>query len=159
MFLFAVLYLLHSELALLEKMGVRRPVSRVLSPIRKPGDDHSSWTSVAGRLARSTRAADRKCLAYETPRRPYSILLPVGFTMPPPLPAARCALTAPFHPCRPCDPMPCGTGHGFGGLLSVALSLRSPSPGVTRHRFPVEPGLSSSGKVAGNLAASGHPAT
>ncbi len=32
--------------------------------------------------------------------RPYLVLLPVGFTMPPPLPEARCALTAPFHPCR-----------------------------------------------------------
>ncbi len=32
-------------------------------------------------------------------RRPYSVLLPVGFTLPPPLPAARCALAAPFHPC------------------------------------------------------------
>ena len=30
-----------------------------------------------------------------------------------------------------------------GGLLSVALSLRSPSPGVTRHRISAEPGLSS----------------
>ncbi len=33
-------------------------------------------------------------------RRPYSVLLPVGFAMPPPLPSARCALTAPFHPYR-----------------------------------------------------------
>jgi hypothetical protein len=31
-------------------------------------------------------------------RRSYSVLLPVGFAVPPPLPAARCALTAPFHP-------------------------------------------------------------
>jgi hypothetical protein len=33
------------------------------------------------------------------PRRPYSVLLPVGFAVPPTLPPARCALTAPFHPC------------------------------------------------------------
>jgi hypothetical protein len=33
--------------------------------------------------------------------RPYSVLLPVWFTLPPPLPAARCALTAPFHPYPP----------------------------------------------------------
>ena len=33
-------------------------------------------------------------------RRPYSVLLPVGFAMPPLLPNARCALTAPFRPCR-----------------------------------------------------------
>jgi hypothetical protein len=33
--------------------------------------------------------------------RSYLVLLPVGFSLPPPSPAARCALTAPFHPCRP----------------------------------------------------------
>ena len=33
-------------------------------------------------------------------RHPYSVLLPVGFALPPPLPEARCALTAPFHPCH-----------------------------------------------------------
>ena len=42
---------------------------------------------------------------------------------------------------RTFSPLPCG----HGGLFSVALSLRSPSPGVTRHRGSVEPGLSSSG--------------
>ena len=31
-------------------------------------------------------------------RRPYSILLPVGFAVPLLLPATRCALTAPFRP-------------------------------------------------------------
>ena len=31
----------------------------------------------------------------------------------------------------------------LGGLFSVALSLRSPWPGVTRHRSSLEPGLSS----------------
>jgi len=29
---------------------------------------------------------------------PYLVLLRVGFTLPPPLPSERCALTAPFHP-------------------------------------------------------------
>ena len=33
-------------------------------------------------------------------RRPYSVLLPVGFALPPLLPGARCALTAPFRPGR-----------------------------------------------------------
>ncbi len=32
--------------------------------------------------------------------RPYSVLLPVGFTLPTLSPGLRCALTAPFHPCR-----------------------------------------------------------
>jgi len=40
---------------------------------------------------------DAACAA---PRRPYSVLLPVGFAVPPTLPPTRCALTAPFHPYR-----------------------------------------------------------
>jgi len=39
------------------------------------------------------------------PCRPYSVLLPVGFAVPPLSPGARCALTAPFHPC-PCEVAP-----------------------------------------------------
>ena len=73
-------------------------------------------------------------------RRPYLVLLPAGFTLPLPLPAARCALTAPFHPYLI-----------RGGLLSVALSLESPLPDVIRRRVSVEPGLSS------RIAARGHP--
>src|SRR6202043_1434831 len=45
--------------------------------------------------------------------RSYLVLLPVGFTLPPPLPAARCALTAPFHPCRP----PPRRTYGVGGVF------------------------------------------
>jgi len=69
--------------------------------------------------------------------RPYLVLLPVGFALPPPLPAARCALTAPFHPCRP--PL----AGKVWRYVSVALSLGSPPPDVIRHRVSVEPGLSS----------------
>jgi len=60
-----------------------------------------------------------------------------------PLPAARCALTAPFHPYLLSE-------ENIGGLLSVALSLgfgrseNRPRPaGVTCHPCFVEPGLSS----------------
>jgi len=74
------------------------------------------------------------------------VLLRMGFTMPGPLPGRRCALTAPFHPYR----------WNTGGMFSVALSLGSPPPGVTRHPGPVEPGLSSPRPVKG--AGSGHPA-
>jgi hypothetical protein len=90
------------------------------------------------------------------PRRPYSVLLPVGFAVPLALPQARCALTAPFHPCRGAPSLPpplergCsprlrrGQGRGRrGGLFSVALSLGSPPPDVIRHRMSMEPGLSS----------------
>src|SRR5258708_6212471 len=44
--------------------------------------------------------------------------------MPPPSPEGRCALTAPFPPCR----IPCGTG----GLFSVALSFRPPRLAVSQ---------------------------
>ncbi len=88
---------------------VRRPVSRVLSPqsgLRPRAEDgHSSGTSVAGRLARPTRTAAWKLARrHLAGYRPYLVLLPVGFALPPPSPGARCALTAPFRPCR--HPLP-----------------------------------------------------
>jgi len=91
------------------------------------GDGHSSGTPVAGRLARPTRTAARKparpaALRREPPIcRPYMVLLPVGLAVPRPLPAARCALTAPFHPCRRRS-LP----RRLGGLLSVALPWGRP---------------------------------
>ena len=68
----------------------------------------------------------------------YAVLLPAGFALPPPLPAARCALTAPFHPCRRSDRIRLA-----GGLFSVALSLGLRPPAVSRRRSSMEPGLSS----------------
>jgi hypothetical protein len=91
---------------------------------RGNGDGHSSGTSVAERLTRPTRAAARKARPAASANadsacRSYLVLLPVGFALPPPLPAARCALTAPFHPCRPCDPT---NGHAWARrYVSVAL--------------------------------------
>lgn len=74
----------------------------VIRPVKDPkaADGHSSGTRVTARLARSTRAA----WSGNGPRgitcRPYSILLLAGFAMPSALPQPRCALAAPFHPCR-----------------------------------------------------------
>jgi hypothetical protein len=99
------------------------------------------------------------------PRRPYSVLLPVGFAVPPLLPKTRCALTAPFHPYSAFAL----SGYGAtrllrlaapkqlwlrkrGGLLSVALSLGSPPPEVIRHRASMEPGLSSPPWIRKELA-------
>jgi len=98
--------------------------------------------AIARHLARPTRTAIRKPIVC----RPYLVLLPVGLAVPPLFPETRCALTAPFQPCRGFRPV--------GGVISVALSLRSPWADVIRHRASVEPGLSSS-RLA---AASGHPA-
>src|SRR4051812_42528349 len=86
---------------------------------------------IAAHLARPTRTAIRKPITC----RPYLVLLPVGLALPPLLPRTRCALTAPFQPCR--------TFRVLGGVISVALSLGSPPPDVIRYRLSVEPGLSS----------------
>jgi len=67
--------------------------------------------------------------------------------VPPLLPGARCALATPFRPC-PREQPACAGRSCTGGLFSVALSLGSPPPAVSRHRVPVEPGLSSAGGVA-----------
>jgi len=67
---------------------------------------------------------------------PYSVLLPVGFTVPPPLPEARCALAAPFLP----YPSEAGR-YAFCG--TVPDPGKPGPPGVTRHRGSMEPGLSS----------------
>jgi len=67
-------------------------------------DGHSSGTMFAHCLKQPTRTADPTrsrgviACANRPLRRPYSVLLPVWFAMPSPLPATRCALTAPFHP-------------------------------------------------------------
>ena len=144
-----------------ERPGAKTPDlssdrARKYQPACKPGsvgprplartrrDGHSSGAMFAHRLKQPTRTADptrsRGVIAYANPplRRPYSVLLPVWFALPPPLPAARCALTAPFHPYSR-EPRRASAG----GSFSVALSLGSPPPDVIRHRVSMEPGLSS----------------
>src|SRR6478609_1555291 len=103
-------------------------------------DGHSSGTMLAHGREQPTRTASltSPCgvIAFANgPRcRPYSVLLPVWFAMPFPLPDMRCALTAPFHPY---------SVRRRSGSFSVALSLGLPPPDVIRHRMSMEPGLSS----------------
>ena len=109
-------------------------------------------------LVQPTRAAKRG-----TRNCPYLVLLPVGFSLPLPLLEARCALTlsfqlaplaAPFHPYQPTllrasarqalgYPKACRAIAALAatadGIFSVALSLRLPPAGVTRHRVPWSP--------------------
>ena len=100
-----------------------RPLARTIR------DGHSSGAMFAHGFEQPTRTASltSPCgvIAFaNSPRcRPYSVLLPVWFAMPFPLPDPRCALTAPFHPCCP---LPFGWG---SGSFSVALSLGSPPAG------------------------------
>jgi hypothetical protein len=73
-------------------------------------DNHSSRISVATYLQRPTRKLHGPCNMLS-----YLVLLQAGFTLPPALPPARCALTAPFHPYRSDDRryIFCGTFHGL----------------------------------------------
>ena len=92
----------------------RRAVKKICQSASKPGsvwpagirdpcgrDSHSSGMPVARHLTQPTRTTGQETGLSRIaphPRCPYSVLLPVGFTMPPLLPAARWALTPPFHP-------------------------------------------------------------
>jgi hypothetical protein len=106
-----------------------RSVSRVLSVRVGPAvDDHSSGTPVAGRFTQPTRAAGPETApaALRPPRHPYSVLLPVGFALPPSLLTARCALAAPFHPCA--RPKPGSRYHFCGTVPGVTPAGRYPAP-------------------------------
>ena len=75
----------------------RGPVSRVLSGASLRLCGHSSRRRVAPPLKQPTRATSRNKLIC----RPYSVLHPVGFSVPETLPPPRCALAAPFRPYPP----------------------------------------------------------
>jgi hypothetical protein len=108
-----------------------RPVSRVLSWAAI----HLGYTSpcTSSDLPGSPcgpHAADRIRLL------PYLVLLRVGFTLPPVLPPARCALTAPFHPYPP-------LASSAGRYLFCGTFRRLTPPRCYLAPCPVEPGLSS----------------
>ena len=136
----------NSESCFVPTGDVRRPVSRVLSPppaLRMTTmDGHSSGTDLAARLTRHTRAAGRECPCvnrFRPRRQPLFGLAPGGVY--PAAPVARGAVRS----YRTVSPLPACTH--VGGLFSVALSLGSPPPAVSRHRIPVEPGLSSTTRL------------
>lgn len=98
---------------------IREGTERVCRPdsVRPEGrDGHSSWPAVACRLQPSTRTLGWAPCAAEAASRAYMMLLRMGFGLPRLSPAARWALTPPFHPC------PRGRGPP-GGLFSVPLSV------------------------------------
>src|SRR5579864_373806 len=116
-------------------------------------DDHSSGTSVTGRLARPTRMAARK---HARPAKGLPSLL--GLAPGGVCPAATVAGSAvrSYRTISPLPPAPAEAERGWR-YVSVALSLGSPPPGVTRHRASMEPGLSSPAsrrrRSSGRLAA------
>src|SRR6202043_3570089 len=97
----------HEFLKCSKRKSARRRVSRVLS---RPEELvlGRGWPFLWDARCRAPRATDPSGGAKVRPASPrrntsrsYLVLLRVGFSLPPPLPAARCALAAPFHPCRP----------------------------------------------------------
>ena len=131
-------------LAVLECKVRSQPISRVLFPPSSlrttASDDHSSRPAIARGLERPTR-----WLRTGRPRTPpYLALLRAGFCLPPTLPPARCALTAPFHPYP-------STRRLRASLRAVFFlchwSVRLPCPGITRRTalwssdFPLPPAL------------------
>ena len=91
-------------------------------PVDKPGSVESNHSS-------RTTVAESPLAAYPDPTRttsngPLFGLAPGGMPSRACCQRPRCALTAPFHPCRP---------EKTGGLLSVASAAGSRPPGVTWH--------------------------
>src|SRR5215203_3700424 len=139
------------------KKPPQRAVSRILSRawIRpggltaasaglRRGDDHSSSPVITDRIKQPTRkprTGRPKIARCRTIALPYLALLRAGFCLPRLLPAARCALTAPFHPYPSArtglrrhslgQARVTGPTHP-GGIFSVPLSFELPRPGVTR---------------------------
>jgi hypothetical protein len=107
-------------------------------------DGHSSGTPVTKRLAQPTRTAVRKPTCRGEPCLPSLFGFAPGGVYHA-APVARGAVRS----YRTLSPLPTGLERRIGGLLSVALSLGSPPPGVTRHRVSVEPGLSSPQALSG----------
>ena len=100
-----------SELPVNAEIGIRTEKESADKPGSVVGD-HSSGTTVTGRLKQPTRKSRSDTALQVALRLPYLALLPVGFAVPRMLPPARCALTAPFHPYlrHPC-------GRHVGGIF------------------------------------------
>ena len=115
------------------RIGFGRAVSRILSA-PCGGENHLSRQPIPGtRLAFAKRGAGRSGV-------PYLALHPMGFSVPRRLRFARCALTAPFHPCRAIARESEGGRFVFCGTVRRKVSRPSArvypdrTGPVTRHR-------------------------
>ena len=116
------------------KISARPPISRVLYPLLS--DDYLSGAGVANGLVRPTRIAAQKPACHLHGVQCLFGLAPDGVC-----PAIFVTKNA-VRSYRTFSPLPAPLGC-WGGIFSVALSLRSPSADVIRHPVFVEPGLSS----------------
>jgi len=132
-----------------------RRVSRILSAVagralrryRFRRDDHSSRPGIARGLQRPTRRLRTgrpldppTCV--DEPVPPYLVLLRAGFCLPPTLPPARCALTAPFHP-YPSTRRLLAEASRSGRYIFCATVRQVTLPGRYPAHCPSEFGLSS----------------
>src|SRR3954453_23201933 len=89
---------------------------------------HSSGTAVASRLEQPTRTTGLEAGPGASACRPYSVLLPVGFSIPSALLRPRGALTAPFFP-SPDGPKTVSRRFAFCGTFpGVTPAGRYPAP-------------------------------
>ena len=105
--------------------------------VDKPGsvvDNHLSGMYVTTYLKRPTRIPVRAARYDLQHMDSYLVLLQVGFTLPRLLPAARCALTAPFHPYLPLQ---------IRRYIFCGTFRRLTPPRRYLALYPMEPGLSS----------------
>jgi len=119
---------------------------------------HSSGTDVATRLLQPTRTADLEtdCRPLRT-GAPSLLGLASGVVYPAMHIAAHAVGSYPTFSPFPRPSAACAAER-TGGLVSVALSLGSPPPGVTRHRVSVKPGLSSPAAFRHMTGAAARPA-
>ena len=139
--------------------GARRSVSRVLSRPKAGMAIHLGRSSPNASRDRPERRRERPArqprLTPNLPAAPTWSCSRWGFPC-----HRRCrrrGALLPHHFTLAAHAIPRRGPHGLGGMFSVALSLGSPPPGVTRHRASVEPGLSSLRKSRVAWAKSGHP--
>lgn len=99
-------------------------------PIFRVADIHlgAELLRPSSELTRRLPASRRRTYVRAVSTPPYLLLLPMGFSLPPASLRVRCALAAPFHPCRGTFCLP------LGGLFSVALSVKSLRLAVSQHR-------------------------
>ncbi len=107
-------------------------------------DNHSSGTELTHCLLQPTRMTSLEKAGAEAPHHPYLVLLPMGFTLPSLLPNNAVGSYPTISPLPNILPQ---SDVVSGGIISAALSLGSPPPDVIRHRFSMEPGLSSRSKL------------
>jgi len=112
-------------------------------PSRSERGGHSSWIGIAPGLAQPTRMAGPE-MPGVAPAPSLFGFAPGGVCLAVDVAAGAVGSYPTLSPLPRLGPAcPEGLAKRRGGLLSVALSLGSPPPAVSRHRLPVEPGLSS----------------